>query len=171
MRAEGTNLRGRAWELGLQGQYDAAVDILDTVLEKVPRDIESLRMKGNLLELKAMDLLEHSARKLTSSQDYLAARRCYEKILDLDPRNVTAHIDLGDHYKNLGAKDKALDYYKLAADDLKQEGPGRPVWKQNLQELRDRVSELGENHSRAAEVAAIRDWCAQSLGVPEPSER
>lgn len=163
----GASLRGTAWELGLQGQYDAALEILDSLITDAAADIELLRMKGNLLELKAMDLLEHSAKRLISSPDYLAARQCYERILEIDPRNVSAHIDLGDHYKNLGAKDKALDYYSLAAGDLRQSHPTQPAWRQAVEELRERVSELGDNHSRTAEAAALRDWCARSLNVSE----
>jgi tetratricopeptide (TPR) repeat protein len=163
MSTDETNLRGNAWELGLAGRYDAALEILDSLLGKAPADIESLRMKGNLLELKAMDLLEHSAKKLTSSPDYLAARRCYERILEIDSQNATAHIDLGDHYKNLGAKDKALDYYRCAATHLEHEDPLRPTRKPAIQELLERVMELGDDHSHAEEANALKAWCKQSL--------
>jgi tetratricopeptide (TPR) repeat protein len=167
MSTDTTNPRGDAWELGLQGRYDAALEIMEGLLSKAPTDIESLRMKGNLLELKAMDLLEHSVKKLTSSSDYLAARQCYESILEIDPRNVTAHIDLGDHYRNLGAKDRALDYYKLAATHLENGDQSRPAWKQAMQELLERVGELGGSHSRAAEADALKTWCKRSIGLSD----
>jgi tetratricopeptide (TPR) repeat protein len=163
MNTSTTNSRGDAWELGLQGRYDAALEFLEGLLSRAPTDIESLRMKGNLLELKAMDVLENSANKLTSSADYLAARQCYESILKIDPRNLTVYIDLGDHYKNLGAKDKALDYYKLAATNLENGDRSRPAWKQGIQEVFERVGELGGAHSRVAEADTFKAWCKRLL--------
>jgi hypothetical protein len=64
--------REEAWGLGIQGYYDAALEILEDLLKEGPFDVISLRLKGNLLELKEMDLLEYSNRRLVSSPDYLA---------------------------------------------------------------------------------------------------
>src|SRR5688572_8917634 len=89
-----------ARSLGLQGYYDGAFEMLEDLLKEIPTDIESLRLKGNLLELKAMELLEISRKKFTTSADYLAARQCYELILEISPQDVKALIDLGEHYAN-----------------------------------------------------------------------
>jgi tetratricopeptide (TPR) repeat protein len=166
MTASQIDRRGDAWELGLNGDYDAALGILEELLDEAPADVVSLRMKGNLLELKVLDLLEHSAKKLSSSAEYLAARRCYERILELDPRNVTARIDLGDHYKNLGANDKALEYYREAASAL-QRTPNGSTWKQDVRDLLERVTQLAKHDRLAGEAKSLEAWCRQALGAPE----
>ena len=115
--------RAEAWGLAIQGYYDAALEILEDLLKEIPLDVISLRLKGNVLELKEMHRLECSGRKLTSSPDYLAARVCYEMILTVDPENVRARIDLGDHYRNLDANEKALEYYSEAMIALQRPSP------------------------------------------------
>lgn len=141
--------RGEAWELGLQGDYNAALKLIDDVLAESPSDLVALRMKGNLLELKTLDLMESSGKKLVSSREYLAARDCYEQVLRLDPRNVTALIDLGDHYRNLDAYDKALSYYEHAADVLRED-ESRSSWNEEVQELLERSTELAKRRKAPA---------------------
>lgn len=148
------NRRAEAWELGAQGYYDLALNILDDLLKDVPTDIASLRMKGNLLELKTLDVMEHSQKTLTSSADYLAARECYKKILEIDPRNVRAHIDLGDHYKNLNANDRALEYYKQAIELLRY-APRDNDWKEDAVELLGAITLLKEQDRLATAAAAL----------------
>jgi len=151
-----------AWGLGIQGHYDAALEILEELLKEDPSDVRALRLKGNLLELKEMDLLEHSGKKLVSSADYVAARGCYERILDIDPRYVKAYIDLGDHYRNLDANDKAVEYYKEAVRVL-QQAPKDEGWKEDVEEVLKAV-ELLTKHDRLATVASsLAAWCKQSL--------
>jgi tetratricopeptide (TPR) repeat protein len=152
-----------AWGLGIQGYYDAALEILEGLLKKTLADVGSLRLKGNLLELKEMDRLEYSGKKLTTSADYLAARQCYERILEIDPGNVKARIDLGDHYRVLEANDKALEYYREAATVLQQMPTGE-TWKEEVQELLDRVALLKKHDRLEAEAASLEAWCKQSLG-------
>ena len=143
--------RGEAWELGLQGDYNAALELIDDLLVESPSDLVALRMKGNLLELKTLDLMESGGKKLASSRDYLAARDCYEQVLRLDPRNATALIDLGDHYKNLDAYDKALSYFEQAANVLGEDN-SRSSWNEEVQELLERSSELAERRKTPAAV-------------------
>jgi tetratricopeptide (TPR) repeat protein len=155
-----------AWGLGIQGYYDAALELLEGLLKENPLDTGSLRLKGNLFELKEMDLLEHSAKKLISSADYLAARGCYEKILEIDPGNVKARIDLGDHYRNLDANDRALEYYREAASIL-QQTLNDSTWKEDVQELLKAVALLTKFDRIAQEARSIEAWCSQALGAPE----
>jgi len=154
--------RGNAWELGIQGDYDAALAVLQELIGENPTDIVSLRMKGNLLELKELERLENSAKKLTSSADYLAARQCYERILEIDPGNVRTRIDLGDHYQNLGAIDRALEYYKDAATCL-QDTANRSTFKEDVQELLERASRLSSNTRHESEVKRLVAQCQQML--------
>jgi|SRR6185437_14444091 len=158
------NRRAEAWELGAQGYYDAAFEILEGLLKEVPADVASLRMKGNLLELKTLEVMEHSRKRLTSSADYLAARDCYKKILDIDPRNVRAHIDLGDHYKNLDANDRALEHYKQAID-LLQNASRHNDWNEDCEELLKAISLLTKHERLAAEAALLEKRCKALIGV------
>jgi tetratricopeptide (TPR) repeat protein len=158
--------RGKAWELGIQGHYDAALEILDDLLKEKPLDVVSLRLKGNLLELKEMDLLEFSGRRLASSPDYLAARACYEGILEIDPRNVRARIDLGDHYRNLDANDKAIEWYSEAARALQQTPKGE-TWKDDVEELLNAVVLLTKHERLGEQAKLLESWCREALGATD----
>lgn len=127
--------------LSLGGNYDEALKSVDTLLQERGSDVEALRLRGNVLELKALDFNEYSSKKLMTSRDYLDARRCYEQVLAQDPENTIALIDLGDHYKNLDAYDKALDYYAQATG-LLEAGVSRLSWQEEIQEILERVAEL-----------------------------
>jgi len=153
--------------LGLQSYYSAAFEILDDLLKENSADVAALRMKGNLLELKAFEVAEISRDKLMTSADYLAARDCYKKILELDPRNVRAHIDLGDHYRNLDANDKALEYYREAVR-LLQQAPQDETWKEDAQELGEAVALLKKCDRQAAEASSLETWCVQAVGAGRP---
>jgi tetratricopeptide (TPR) repeat protein len=152
-----------AWGLGIQGYYDAALELLEDLLKENSLDVRALRLKGNVLELKEMDRLEYGGKKLVSSADYLAARECYEKILDLEPGYVKAYIDLGDHYRNLDANDKALEYYREAVRVLEQ-APRDETWKEDVEELLQAVALLTKHDRLAAEASLLEAWCKQSLG-------
>jgi tetratricopeptide (TPR) repeat protein len=160
--ADRTQRLGEAWELGVQGYYGAALEILAQLLSVNALDTGSLRLKGNLLELKELDRLEYSAKKLITSADYLAARTCYEKILEVDPQNAKAHIDLGDHYRNLDANDKALGCYREAMNVLRQRR--HDEWVQDVQELGKAVALLKAHDRLATEASAIVEWCRQEAG-------
>ena len=162
--ADHRNRRAEAWELGAQGYYDAALDILESLLKEAPADLVSLRMKGNLLELKTLEVMEHSRKRLTSSADYLAARDCYKKILEIDPHNVRAHIDLGDHYKNLDANDKSLEHYEQAID-LLQRAPRDSDWNEDAEELLKAISLLTRHERLAAEAALLEKRCKTLLDI------
>lgn len=152
--------------LGLQGYYDSAIEMIEDLLKDASADVESLRLKGNLLELKAMEVAEISRKKLTTSADYLTARQCYERILEIDPRDAAAHIDLGDHYRNLEANDKALEYYRGAAGVLRQTPNGR-AWKEDVEELLKAAALLTEHERVAQEARSIEAWCSQALSTPD----
>jgi tetratricopeptide (TPR) repeat protein len=152
-----------AWGLGIQGYYEAALALLDSLLKENSSDVRALRLKGNLLELKEMDRQEYGGKKLVSSTDYLAARGCYEKILEVEPGYVKAYIDLGDHYRNLDANDKALEYYRKAVRVLEQT-PRDETWKEDAEELLQAVALLTKHDRLAAEASLLEAWCKQSLG-------
>jgi len=150
------------WGLGIEGHYGAALDILRGLLGENSLDLVALRMKGNLLELKEMDRLEYCNKKLVSSTDYLTARECYKTILEVDPGNVKAYIDLGDHYGNLDANDKALEYYREAVRVL-QLAPKDEAWKEDVEELHKAVALLKKCDRLSAEASSLEAWCSQAL--------
>jgi tetratricopeptide (TPR) repeat protein len=156
-------LREEAWGLSLQGYYDAALDILGSLLADDAGDIAALRLRGNVLELKAMDLFGHSYKKLTSSPDYMAARQCYERILELDPGNVRALIDLGDHFRNLEAYDRSIGYYRRAQEGLRLNRTGAD-WKDDIDELMKAAVLLTKVERTAKDAKEMEAWCKQAAG-------
>lgn len=158
--------REEAWGLGIQGYYDAALEILESLLKENSSDVITLRLKGNLLELKEMDLLEYSGRRLASSPDYLAARVCYERILEVDPGNVRARIDLGDHYRNLDANDKAIEYYSEAVRAL-QQWARDGTWQEDVKELLNAVGLLTKHDRLTRQAKSIESWCRDALDASD----
>jgi tetratricopeptide (TPR) repeat protein len=148
-----------AWGLGAQGHYGYALAILEGQLSIDPRDVGALRMMGNLLELKELERLEYSSKRLTSSSDFMKARRCYESILKIHPNDVKARIDLGDHFKNLGAIDQALMWYREAVSALRQATDRNEDWLQEVQELGDAIALLGGHDRLGAEARNLEAWC------------
>lgn len=148
-----------AWDLGVQGNYDEALAILGGRVAIDPNDVGVLRLMGNLLELKELDRLEYSSRRLASSSDYIKARSCYESILRIDPHNVMARIDLGDHFKNLDAHDQALEWYRAAVRELTEVTDRDEDWLEEVQELENALALL-KNHDRLGrEASDLEIWC------------
>ena len=164
IRSGRTERLEEAWGLGIQGYYDAALEILEALLEENSVDVPVLRLKGHLLELKEMDRFEYSGTKLVSSADYLAARGCYEKILQVDTCYAKAYIDLGDHYRNIDANDKALKYYREAMKVLGQLSRDE-TWKEDVEELLEAVALLAKHERLGADAASLEAWCKQVLGL------
>lgn len=162
--------RGIAWELGLRGEYEAALAVLDKLLSEGGPDLVALRMKANLLELKALDQLEYDSAKLTLSDDYLAARDCYLSILESEPQNVTALVDLGDHYKNLGAYGRAFSFYQKAIDAMKQQ-PDVESCEPVIKELLVTLEELSGSPKASARVADLQSACHEALRRVQSNQR
>jgi len=148
--------------LATEGSYNAALDLIEEFLARNPSDVEGWRLKGNVLELKALDANEYNSKRLTSSPEYMLARECYEKILGIDPRNTIAMIDFGDHYKNLNAFDKAMSYYQQTADVLSK-GESRLSWDEEVHDLLDRAVELTRRQGVADKAEALRKACQEML--------
>lgn len=128
-------------DLATEGSYDEAIRRISRFLRGAPHDLEAIRLKGNMLELKALDRAQYHCKKLLRSEEYLEARRCYERILKVDEGNTLALIDLGDHFANLGAHDKAGSYYEAALTLLRQ-GESRTSWRDEVAEAFDRYIDL-----------------------------
>jgi tetratricopeptide (TPR) repeat protein len=153
----------QARALSIECSYDAALDLIEKLLLKHPDDAEVLRLKGNILEQKALDLNEYKRAKLTKSRDYLLARECYERVLRVDPRNTLALIDLGDHYKNLDAYDKAFSCYEQAIDLLRS-GESRIGLRDEVEELLGTCLDLSRQKQTAERAQRLKLACEQLLG-------
>lgn len=148
--------------LAVEGSYDYAIGLVEMLLRAFPGDLDGLRLKGNVLEQKTLDLYEYRQEKLTRSKEYLLARQCYEQILSSDPQNTLALIDLGDHYKNLDAYDKAFSYYEAAVDIFRSE-KNRLDRKQEIEELLATCLDLSRRDQTIAKAHLLKSACEELL--------
>lgn len=146
----------------VSGGYEKALIDLNRFLEENPTEVEALRLKGNILELRALDGAQYHSKKLLRLPDYMHAQECYEKILDIDERNTLALIDLGDHYKNLGANDKAISYLARATS-LLNVGEFRLGVREEAQEILDRILDIETANFQSKELSSIKDICQQLI--------
>jgi tetratricopeptide (TPR) repeat protein len=133
----------------VSGSYQLALAKLENLLVDDPEAIEAMRLKANILELRALDGAQYHSKKLLNLPDFVEARQYYENILSLDPRNTLALADLCDHYKNLGAYDKSINYLEQAAA-LLAAGECRLSLEEERQEILDRIIEIRREHPSEA---------------------
>lgn len=124
-----------------------------------------MRLKGNVLEQKALDENESSPRGVAISEDYLTALACYEQALEMDPRNTVALIDLGDHYKNVDAFDQAFTYY-WSAMDLLETGEARIGAEPEIRELLSTCDDLLRYPSACERAQQLASRCNELLKTP-----
>lgn len=111
---EKQTLLKQAQKLAISGDYQNASICLEKILSQTPDHIETLRFKGNILELKAFDEQLNQNIDLADSPEMREARACYEQSLALAPNHPGLLADLGTHWKNLDNADKATDYFDRA---------------------------------------------------------
>ncbi|AXQ28805.1 hypothetical protein D0B54_08965 [Solimonas sp. K1W22B-7] len=153
-------------DLFLSGQPDQALDALDDLLAADEANIEALRLKGNLLESVALERAELTAGSLLRQKGMWEARRCYERILELDPDNTVALVDLGDHFSNLDAYQKAESLYRQAID-LLQRGVFRLSREHEINEVFDSMFQLYTETGRDNLAELARSEQASMLAEPE----
>ena len=154
----------KARALATECSYDAALEVVEKLLFDSPNDIEILRLKGNILEQKTLDLYEYSQQKLTRSSEFLLARECYEQILRLDPQNSVALIDLGDHYKYLDAYDKAFSYYDQAVAVLRSCKNSLSRFEE-IEELLGTCLDLGRQKQTEERAQRLKVACEELLQI------
>jgi Flp pilus assembly protein TadD len=104
--------------LAMRGEYGIALACLEGLLQEDPRNVDALRLKGNVIELAAYSEDYRPGEQGGQAPRVEEAESCYREILRLDPANVLAMIDLGDHHCNLGNFDLADSMYDKAIDCL-----------------------------------------------------
>ncbi|WP_457619226.1 carboxypeptidase-like regulatory domain-containing protein [Lutibacter sp.] len=89
------------------------VNISDFILQFGNKEIAS-KILSNILELYPQDitLFKLVAYKAEQQQDFFFAKRIYEKIAKLKPRDAQSYRDLALSYQETGYYQKALDIYK-----------------------------------------------------------
>jgi tetratricopeptide (TPR) repeat protein len=97
--------------LSIAGDYIEALHLIDSMLRLNPFNVEALRMKGNIIELKVFDSELNYDFEFVNSPEILKARTCYEQALLYEPSHTGILADLGTHWMNLGNSDKALYYF------------------------------------------------------------
>ena len=103
-----------AQALALSGDYAAAVVLLETFLQRDSGDIPACRLLASVLELRALELAEYTPGRLVTSADFSRAQEILLGILEKYPRDVITLCDLGDHFLNMHAVDKASVFYTRA---------------------------------------------------------
>ncbi len=101
-----------AKSLSISGLYREALALIEPLLVQNPRDVDALRLKGNILELQVLETeAEMQGKKHVTSVAFRKARACYEQILLIEPNHLGAMTDLGSHWHSLGEDSKALRYF------------------------------------------------------------
>lgn len=100
-----------AQRFAITGDYFGALASIDSVLEQEPNNVEVLRFKANVIELKVFDCELNENNKFVHSPEILKARACYEKALLLESNNPGVLADLGTHWNNMGNTDKAMYFF------------------------------------------------------------
>jgi tetratricopeptide (TPR) repeat protein len=155
--------------LAMSCEYAAALDSIEVILGAYPENLDALRLKGNVLEQRALDENELSSRGLAISSDFLDALACYEKILRIDPKNTIGLIDLGDHYKYTDAFDQAFECYGNAID-LLEAGEARIGVESELRELLSTCADLLRYPSASERAKLLADRCERILGLRGSSD-
>lgn len=122
----------------LEGDYERALAIVDSILAGQPNDIEALRLKGNTIDLKILACMRPVGIESRESE-IVTARECYEKILAQDPHDYPALLDLADHCRNFGRKPEAQEQYKRLVDLLR-------VAAENGEDVADFLSDAIQNY-------------------------
>ena len=148
--------------LAMNCEYVAALDSIEAILRVYPDNLDTLRLKGNVLEQRALDENELTPRNLAINRDYLDAFACYEKILGIDPRNTVALIDLGDHYQNTNAFDQAFKCYGSAMD-LLEAGEERIGVESEVRELLRTCTDLLRYPSTSDRAKRLAERCEELL--------
>ena len=146
----------------LEYRFDEALVLIAALRRELPMDVEVLRLLGNVLELRAFDVAERGRGKLIRSADYMAARQYYEQILQQDPHNCMAIIDLGDHYANLDAFDRAFSYYWKAFELLGNDGD-RVARRAALEEMIAACDNLLREEQAVTRAAQLKTACEELL--------
>ena len=115
------NLLARSRYLAaIRKEYDKALLILEKLLAENNADLDVLRLKANILDLKSLDSLESSNCTSTSLENgFETAKSYYDKILTIDPNNPPVLLDLGDYFSRKGDHTKALELFDRAISLLK----------------------------------------------------
>lgn len=136
-----TRLLAQARALAQGGELDAAERLCRQALAAAPGSVETLRLLAKLALARrrageAVDWLERAARLGRDDRDVLkdlgaayraagaldSARYVLERVLELDPRDSTARLLLGDVYELDGRPEPALAHYFLALREAAAQG-------------------------------------------------
>lgn len=104
-----------ARRLGLSGEYEEALVVLNRLIKTYPEYISAVVLKGNILDIWASD---DAVDDTKSEQLYEDARACYELALKMDTDCIPAYIDLGDYWKIKNNLQNALESLNIAIELL-----------------------------------------------------
>jgi len=152
-----------AARLGLSGEYNEALSVLDRLIEIYPKYIGAILYKGNLLDLWG---LSGAADEAESENLFESARVCYEQALEMDLDCIPAYIDLGDYWERKGEYENAMNSLDTAIQ-LLEDSKG---WASREDEIDDAFSrkasilrELGREDEAVFCLAAGRRLTPSSI--------
>jgi len=99
--------------------YNKAIRELNSIIDLYPSNIDVLRLKGNILDLKASEI-SYASCDDAGDVFYDEALSCYDKILSLEPDNTVARIDRAGYWLRKKKYDLALNDCDSAINVLKK---------------------------------------------------
>ena len=101
--------------LALSFHYEEALKNIDRVLLNNPENIDAIRFKGNVIELKNYhESCDEQPVENGFNNNLQEAKNCYEKVILLQPEHVGALVDLGTLLNNINENKDALENFDKA---------------------------------------------------------
>lgn len=135
-----------AKSLALSEDFEQALNLVELLLRNSPHDTEALCFKGNVLEMWFQFDRYHSSSDVahTSDRRIYDAKYCYEMVLQEDPNSTRALRDLADNLKELGEKERALEYYNKLVSVLTEFLPDDSIQEDLEEAINERAELLNE---------------------------
>lgn len=146
----------RAHELYENGEYEAALDLLQDGLRLYP-DAPELHIGLGYVRI--------------GREEYVWAKAAFERALELDPEHEDAWVGMGETLLKFGRSEEALDCFACVdalelEDDLEAGlAIGRALYREGLfREARARLSRLADAYPESADAAAALGYTLYALG-------
>lgn len=145
-----------AQALAVSGDLSGAIASLEAFLENSAGDIPARRFLANVFEQRALERAEVAPRRLVISPDFLRAQEILLDILQSHPRDVITLCDLGDHFINLQAFDRAAEFYSRALSVIAADA-SPSSWKDEIDDSLKKIGDAVAQCQNSKEIASLTD--------------